>query len=383
MKKPSIPTVKFAILLLSAAIVPATLTTATAQDSANRFYHAATDYANDGEYDKAIALYDKYIAINPTDATAYCNRGLAYYEKGNYDRAIADFHKAIVLNPKSAEAYYNRGLAYYEKGNYDRAIADYDKAIDFNPEDADAYQGRGFAYYQKGDTAQGMLDSDKANELNPPQNADELFKRAEVKYENRNYVGTILDINWFFRDKENKECAAAYFLRGRAHYQNGKNCKIFQWNRKKSYYMLAEMDFRDAIMNDSSNKYNEYEKHRIDANDARNTVSDCVTILLGFIGGGILTIVSNPSKVARWLCQGMAALWRIAKSTARAVTGLLWRGTVALLRITKSTIRVIAGWLWRGVAALWSMTKLTTRAVADWLWRGATALWRGVVAQWR
>ena len=76
-------------------------------------------------------------------ADAYNNRGVAYGGKGDYDRAIADFDKAIQLKPDYADAYDNRGVAYGSKGDYDRAIADYDKAIQLKPDYADAYYNRG------------------------------------------------------------------------------------------------------------------------------------------------------------------------------------------------------------------------------------------------
>jgi tetratricopeptide (TPR) repeat protein len=48
-------------------------------------------------------------------AAAYNNRGIAYGEKGEYDRAIADYNRAIQLDPKLAFAYNNRGNAYNHK----------------------------------------------------------------------------------------------------------------------------------------------------------------------------------------------------------------------------------------------------------------------------
>jgi len=67
------------------------------------------------------------------DAKAYVNRGAAYRKKGNYDRAIADFNKAIELDPGCAEAYHNRGVAYRRKGEHKRAIADLNKAMKLTP----------------------------------------------------------------------------------------------------------------------------------------------------------------------------------------------------------------------------------------------------------
>ncbi|HEX4043523.1 MAG TPA: tetratricopeptide repeat protein, partial [Xanthobacteraceae bacterium] len=62
------------------------------------------------------------------------NRGDAYNHQRNYDRAIADYDRAIALNPGFYLAYNNRGAAYDEKGNLDHAIADYEQALRINPE---------------------------------------------------------------------------------------------------------------------------------------------------------------------------------------------------------------------------------------------------------
>jgi len=84
-------------------------------------------------------------AVDPQDAGAYVNSGNSFFELGDYDRAIADYDKAIALNPQDADAYYNRGLAYYHKGDYDQAITDFNQAIALDPQHALAYLGRGLA----------------------------------------------------------------------------------------------------------------------------------------------------------------------------------------------------------------------------------------------
>ena len=65
----------------------------------------------------------------PAEAEAYFNRGNTYLATGQYDQAIADYTKALELNPQDALAYNNRGLAYfYLKGEYDKAWEDVSKA---------------------------------------------------------------------------------------------------------------------------------------------------------------------------------------------------------------------------------------------------------------
>ena len=49
------------------------------------------------------------LAHRPNDIVLLNNRGVAYFELGNYESALADFDKVLRLNPDDAEAYFNRG----------------------------------------------------------------------------------------------------------------------------------------------------------------------------------------------------------------------------------------------------------------------------------
>ena len=80
------------------------------------------------------------IRLDPNDASAYNNRGNAYFNKGDYDRAIADYTQAIRLDPNDAVAYNSRGNVYYNKRDYNRAIADYEVALRLDPNYTEAKQ---------------------------------------------------------------------------------------------------------------------------------------------------------------------------------------------------------------------------------------------------
>ena len=90
----------------------------------------ANTYMQEGNYEDAINYYSKVLRINPKDAIAYNNRGLARGKKGDYDNAIADFTKAVEIDPQFAEAYKNRGMAYYDKGDYARTCSDFQKSCE-------------------------------------------------------------------------------------------------------------------------------------------------------------------------------------------------------------------------------------------------------------
>ena len=50
---------------------------------------------------------------------------MAHYITGQYDRAIADYTEAIRINPNDATAYNNRGVAYEKKGDKTKAEKDF------------------------------------------------------------------------------------------------------------------------------------------------------------------------------------------------------------------------------------------------------------------
>ena len=94
------------------------------------------DKKKQGDYQGAIADYTQAIKLDPQDATAYNNRGLAYYNLGDNKGAIADYTQAIAIDENYAHAYYNRGLASSSLGDNQGAIKDYEKA-------AELYQQQG------------------------------------------------------------------------------------------------------------------------------------------------------------------------------------------------------------------------------------------------
>jgi tetratricopeptide (TPR) repeat protein len=131
------------------------------------FANRGIAYSKKGDNDRAIADYDEAIRLNPTYALAFANRSVAYSNKGDYDRAIADSDEAIRLDPKYVPAFLNRASSYRGKGDDDRAIADLGEAIRLDPKNAIAFTNRGIAYGTKGDYDRSIADCNEALQLNP------------------------------------------------------------------------------------------------------------------------------------------------------------------------------------------------------------------------
>jgi lipoprotein NlpI len=107
-------------------------------DDATPYYNKGLAKNARGDFDGAIADYDKAIALNPGYVQAYSDRGLAKEAKGDLNGAIADFNQVLALAPKFSKAYYFRGTAKEAKGDFTGALADYDHAIALT-KDGDEY----------------------------------------------------------------------------------------------------------------------------------------------------------------------------------------------------------------------------------------------------
>jgi tetratricopeptide (TPR) repeat protein len=148
-------------------------------ENGNVYYNRATAYASKGDYDRAIADFDRAIELDPANGSAYNSRGIAHRHRGEYDQAILDHTRAIELDRTDEKAFNNRGLAYSRKGDANRAIADYTKAIELNPRYAAPYNNRAWAYYKSGKAAQGLPDVERSIELRPD-HAQDLDTRGHI-----------------------------------------------------------------------------------------------------------------------------------------------------------------------------------------------------------
>ena len=208
-------------------------------NSAEAYSTRGNVYYNKGDYDLAIADYNKAIRLNPKLAYAYSQRGNAYYNKGDYHLAIADYNQAIQLDPKLANAYNVRGIIYDKKGDYDRAFADYNQAIKLEPNLASAYIGRGIIYNEKGDYDRAFTDYNQAIKLDPKL-AYAYKGRGDVYCIKRDYDLAIADYNEAIQ--LDPKLAYAYSNRGSVY-------------ETKGDYDRAIADYNQAIQLDPNLKY--------------------------------------------------------------------------------------------------------------------------------
>lgn len=80
-------------------------------------------YFESAQYDEAIQIYDKALAVNPLCANCLNDRGLALFYTGDPESALESFDKAIALAPGFAHAWLSKGFVLVSENRYQEAIA--------------------------------------------------------------------------------------------------------------------------------------------------------------------------------------------------------------------------------------------------------------------
>jgi hypothetical protein len=108
-----------------------------------------------GRLEEALAGYDRAIAQKADYAHAYCNRGVVLQSLGRQEAALLSYDRAIALDPADVMAQYNRALLMQDCSRWNEALASYDRAIELNPLFADAHYNRSMLHLFLGNFERG------------------------------------------------------------------------------------------------------------------------------------------------------------------------------------------------------------------------------------
>jgi len=92
------------------------------------FYMQGRKHLAKGEYDPAIEAFYKEISVNPQNAGAWRELGVAFYEQGNLTKAEDALKQANNIQP-DARTHLYLGLIYEKQKMYDKAVSAYSAAL--------------------------------------------------------------------------------------------------------------------------------------------------------------------------------------------------------------------------------------------------------------
>jgi Flp pilus assembly protein TadD len=93
---------------------------------------------NQGRYQEALDCYDKALALNPEDATAWMNGGLALFALGKDNQALKCLNKAVKLQRDNDQAWSSIGIVLQHVGEVAAAADCYKIALKLNPDNTQA-----------------------------------------------------------------------------------------------------------------------------------------------------------------------------------------------------------------------------------------------------
>lgn len=130
-----------------------------------------------GQYDTAIEIFEKGLAIIDYDPDLWNYLGEVYWRKGDFEKALEAYQKALFLDNNYPKIFNNLGSLYLSlflktKSPSDRqkSFQNFKKAIELDPDYASAYNGLGAAYRHVGNINGAISCWEKTLELNPDLN---------------------------------------------------------------------------------------------------------------------------------------------------------------------------------------------------------------------
>ena len=118
------------------------------QARAEKNFNKGADFAKLGDLEKAIALFDKALTLEPDNDMLWVLRGTMLDDLGRYADSLDSYDKALAIKTDYAVAWYSRGVVLRKLCRYSDAIASFDRAILLNPNYTDAKKHRELAARQ-------------------------------------------------------------------------------------------------------------------------------------------------------------------------------------------------------------------------------------------
>ena len=174
----------------------------------NKFFHA-------GAFEKAIACWDKAIALKADFHQAWTNRGLALNSLGRYQEALDSYDRALTVKPEFYAALLDRGVALKNLGRYEAALACYEHALTLQPDSHLAFANRGVVLGKLGRIEEALESYDRAIALEAKR-AKTWVYRGQTLMDIESYLEAIASFDEALEIKPQMQLV--WILRGKALY---------------------------------------------------------------------------------------------------------------------------------------------------------------------
>ena len=128
---------------------------------------AATRYYDTGQYEEALADYNRSLELRHDAPNTLNNRGNTLQNLGRYEEALADYNRSLEMEPDDPTTLTNRGVTLRNLGRYEEALADYNRSLELEPDDTTTLTNRGVMLTHLGRYEEALADFSRSLELRP------------------------------------------------------------------------------------------------------------------------------------------------------------------------------------------------------------------------
>ncbi len=130
-------------------------------------YDRASEFAANGQLDKAVEAWQALLVRYPDDALAHNNLGIVLDRIGKPDDAAKEYEVALKLNPAYVRGHRNLALALMRTGHTEEALYHFKVALEVYPELAELHRNYADALAQSGHLSEAVDEYSKTIELDP------------------------------------------------------------------------------------------------------------------------------------------------------------------------------------------------------------------------
>jgi tetratricopeptide (TPR) repeat protein len=120
-----------------------------------------------GDFDEAIAIFERVVAEHPTNAAAYHQMGRCFMKLGDFPRAINNLETAVRIGPDRTAARLDLGTLYIAVGETSKAKAQFMRALSRSDANVKAMAALGIVHFLEGEHGKAISQFQDAIELNP------------------------------------------------------------------------------------------------------------------------------------------------------------------------------------------------------------------------
>jgi tetratricopeptide (TPR) repeat protein len=151
-------------------------------EDSTAWYNKGRTLSQLGRHEEALDAHDRALAIDPFDSATWFQKGLTLYELGRHEEALGPYDCALDIDPDDSATWFQKGLTLDKLGRHEEELASYDRALTIDPEDSNVWFIKGVTLVQLGRHEDALEAYDRALAINPDDSTT-WFQKGLTLYE--------------------------------------------------------------------------------------------------------------------------------------------------------------------------------------------------------